>query len=80
MLKRRGRGSIPRLGNLIFLIFWVGLNIWCDAKVSGADPEFFPREGPVGHSATKTPQRRAGVWGEGTEGGLGGGGDSPKKI
>ena len=42
--------------------------------MSGADPGFFPRGGPVGHSATKTPQAsqgkvRRGVWGA-----------SPKKI
>ena len=41
---------------------------------AGADPRFFPRGGPVGHSATKTPQAsqgkvRRGVWGA-----------SPKKI
>ena len=40
----------------------------------GADPGFFPRGGPVGHSATKTRQAsqgkvRRGVWGS-----------SPKKI
>ena len=34
---------------------------------SGADPGFFPRGGPVGHSATKTPQAsqgkvQRGVW------------------
>ena len=28
--------------------------------VSGADPGFFPRGGPVGHSATKTPQASEG--------------------
>ena len=42
--------------------------------LTGADPGFFPRGGPVGHSATKTPQAsqgkvRRGVWGT-----------SPKKI
>ena len=35
---------------------------------AGADPGFFPRGGPVGNSATKTPQAsqgkvRRGVWG-----------------
>ena len=42
--------------------------------MSGADPGFFPRGGPVGHNVTKTPQAsqgkvRRGVWGA-----------SPKKI
>ena len=42
--------------------------------IAGAYPGFFSRGGPVGHSATKTPQAsqgkvRRGVWGA-----------SPKKI
>ena len=45
------------------------MSLWVFAPilVAGADPGFFPRGGPVGHSATKTPQAsqgkvRRGVW------------------
>ena len=35
----------------------------CSFVHAGADPGFFPRGGPVGHSATKTPQASQGkVW------------------
>ena len=69
---RRPDGSETRGVDTVDMVSMCRTASW--VTHTGADPGFFPRGGPVGHSATKTPQASQGKVRRGVRGA------SPKKI